>query len=68
MRLLHFYLLLYTEILEVNLLAFAYRLFHEDFTPIYGAMIIYQDEQNDIWECIGNDSILTLQLSRDYAL
>ena len=31
--------LLYTkileEILEVNLFAFAYRLFHEDFSPIY---------------------------------
>ena len=25
------------EILEVNLLAFAYRLFHEDFSPIYKA-------------------------------
>ena len=24
-----------TEILEVNLFAFAYRLFHEDFSPIY---------------------------------
>ena len=26
--------LVYTKILEVNLFAFAYRLFHEDFTPI----------------------------------
>ena len=26
--------LLYTKILEVNLFAFAYRLFHEDFFPI----------------------------------
>ena len=26
--------LLYTAILEVNLFAFAYRLFHEDFSPI----------------------------------
>ena len=26
--------LLYTKILEVNLFAFAYRLFHEDFSPI----------------------------------
>ena len=25
--------LLYTKILEVNLFAFAYRLFHEDFSP-----------------------------------
>ena len=28
--------LLYTKILEVNLLAFAYRLFHRDFSPING--------------------------------
>ena len=27
--------LLYTQILEVNLVAFAYRLFHEDFSPIH---------------------------------
>ena len=26
--------LIYTKILEVNLFAFAYRLFHEDFSPI----------------------------------
>ena len=25
----------YTEILEVNLFAFAYRLFHEDFSPLH---------------------------------
>ena len=25
---------MYTEILEVNLFAFAYRLFHEDFSPL----------------------------------
>ena len=30
---------LYTEILKVNLFAFAYRLFHEDFSPIYEAFI-----------------------------
>ena len=30
--------LLYTKILEVNLFAFAYRLFHEDFSPIDGVM------------------------------
>ena len=29
--------LLYTEIVEVNLFAFAYRLFHENFYPIHGA-------------------------------
>ena len=28
--------LLYTKILEVNLFAFAYRLFHKDFSPING--------------------------------
>ena len=30
--------LLYTKILEVNLFAFDYRLFHEDFSPINGAL------------------------------
>ena len=29
--------LFYTKILEVNLFAFAYRLFHEDFSSINGA-------------------------------
>ena len=28
--------LLYTKILEVNLFAFAYRLFHRDFSPLDG--------------------------------
>ena len=28
----------HTEILEVNLFAFAYRLFHEDFSSNYGAL------------------------------
>ena len=32
--------ILYTKILEVNLLAFDYRLFHEDFSPIDGTCII----------------------------
>ena len=32
--------LLYMKILEVNSFAFAYRLFHEDFSPIYGAPFI----------------------------
>ena len=27
--------LLYKEIIEITLFAFAYRLFHEDFPPIY---------------------------------
>ena len=30
--------MIYTEILEVNLFAFAYRLPHEDFSPIYEAL------------------------------
>ena len=30
---------LYTEILEVNLFAFACRLFHEDFSPLDGAIL-----------------------------
>ena len=29
---------MYTEILEVDLFAFAYRLFHEDFSPLIGAL------------------------------
>ena len=28
----------YTKILEANLFAFAYRLFHEDFSPINGVL------------------------------
>ena len=31
--------LLYTKILEVNLFAFAYRLFHRDFSPINGTFL-----------------------------
>ena len=34
--------LLYTKILEVNLFAFAYRLFHRDFSPINGTMSMKQ--------------------------
>ena len=30
----------YTKILEVNLFAFAYRLFHEDFSSIDGALLL----------------------------
>ena len=30
--------LLYTKILEVNLFAFAYRLFHRDFSPLDGGL------------------------------
>ena len=31
--------LLFTEVLEVNIFAFAYRLFHEDFSPICDSRI-----------------------------
>ena len=31
---LHCRIVIYTEILEVNLFAFAYRLFHEEFSPL----------------------------------
>ena len=44
--------LLYTKILEVfNLFAFAYRLFHRDFSPLNGAycigtnLIVYRNEK-----------------------
>ena len=30
---------MYTNILEANLFAFAYRLFHRDFSPIKGAYV-----------------------------
>ena len=32
------YVCIYTEILEVNLSAFAYRLFHEDFSQLEGVL------------------------------
>ena len=32
----------YTKILEVNLFAFAYRLFHRDFSPLNGASCIHR--------------------------
>ena len=32
--------LLYSKILEVNLFAFVYRLFHEDFSPIDGVQVL----------------------------
>ena len=34
--------LLYTKILEVNLFAFAYRLFYEDFSSIDGTIFMKQ--------------------------
>ena len=33
---------LYTKILEVSLFAFAYRMFHENFSPIYGEIFMKQ--------------------------
>ena len=36
--------LLYTKILEVNLLAFAYWLFHEDFSSIDGTLQIFMKQ------------------------
>ena len=33
--------LLHTKILEVNLFAFAYRLFHEDFSPLDGTLFLF---------------------------
>ena len=38
----------YTKILEVNFCAFAYRLFHEDFSPIDGALYDTQPLDN-LW-------------------
>ena len=40
--------LLYTKILEVNLFAFAYRLFHRDFFPINGAFCILHSNANKL--------------------
>ena len=34
---------IYTEILEVNIFAFAYRLFHKDFSPIYETPSVYKN-------------------------
>ena len=42
--------LLYTKILEVNLLAFSYRLFHRDFSPLDGTF------------CIGTRSLFQLYM------
>ena len=38
--------MIYTKILEVNLFAFAYRLFHEDFSPIDGALHVLPIEHS----------------------
>ena len=35
--------LLYTEILQVNLFAFAYSLFHEHFSPIYEGLVNWRE-------------------------
>ena len=36
----YIYIYIYTKILEVNLFAYAYRLFHRDFSPINGTFCI----------------------------
>ena len=46
----HFDLYLYTKILEVNLFAFAYRLFRRDFSPLDGTY------------CMGTHSFLQLYM------
>ena len=38
--------LLYTKILEVNLLAFAYRLFRRDFSPLDGTYVPSSGEKS----------------------
>ena len=43
------YVCIYTKILKVNLFAFAYRLFHEDFSPIDGALYDTQPFSNFIY-------------------
>ena len=35
------YVIIYKKILEVNLFAFAYRLFHEDFSLIDWALLLF---------------------------
>ena len=47
-----FYIERFTQILEVNLLAFACRLFHEDFSPIYGALQIYMELGSNFYATI----------------
>ena len=39
--------LLYTKILEVNFFAFAYRLFHEDFSSIDRTLQICKERETD---------------------
>ena len=50
--------LLYTKILEVNLFAFAYRLFHEDFSPIVGVLHDTQPFSNLFQSFFGEKSIM----------
>ena len=38
--------LLYTKILEVNFFAFAYRLFHRDFSPLNGTFFPLSGEKS----------------------
>ena len=44
--------LLYTKILEVNLFAFAYRLFRRDFSPLDGTFCIMLDTRYTLSETI----------------
>ena len=44
--------LLYTKILEVNLFAFAYRLFHRDFSPINGTYCMVKIQALSQWFCL----------------
>ena len=37
---------IYTEIAEVNLSVFIYRLFHEDFSSIYGTKLLHAKQQS----------------------
>ena len=39
-RYIHVYYAVYTGILEVNLFAFNYSLFHEDFCPLDGVLLL----------------------------
>ena len=45
--------LLYTKILEVNLFAFAYRLFHRDFSPLDGAFFPVEWREISMKQSVG---------------
>ena len=48
--------LLYTKILEVNMFAFAYRLFHRDFSPINGTLASVE-----MYDCIIKNLLLFIR-------